>query len=172
EAQLAHLESSADRLAMHYRIAELAEEKLLDVPQAMDVYTRAIKEEPLDEKTGEEVERLAGLVDGGWEKLANAYADVLGMHEDANVQRIIGARLARAFEEELGDITKAEETYRYVLGVQPLDPSALANLDRIYTSLEQWADLAQVLEQRVKASTEPHELVEFYARPGATNRER
>ncbi len=172
EAELAHLESSADRLAMHYRIAELAEEKLLDVPQAMDVYTRAIKEEPLDEKAGEEVERLAGLVDGGWEKLANAYADVLGVHEDANIQRVIGGRLARTFEEELGDITKAEETYRYVLGVQPLDPTALANLDRIYTSLEQWADLAQVLEQRVKASTEPHELVEFYARLGETYEEK
>jgi len=58
---------------------------------------------------------------------------------------------------------KAEETYRYVLGVQPLDQDALANLDRIYTSLGQWSDLAQVLEQRVKATTEPHELVELYA---------
>ena len=29
---------------MYYRIAELAEEKLLDVPQSMDVYMRAIKE--------------------------------------------------------------------------------------------------------------------------------
>jgi len=171
EAQLTHLKDSDERLAMYYRIAELAEEKLLDVPQAMDVYIRAVKEEPLDEKSGEEVERLAGLVDGGWEKLANAYADVLGMHEDSKVQRLTGGRLARTFEEELGDITKAEETYRYVLGVQPLDADALANLDRIYTSLEQWGDLAQVLEQRVKATTEPHELVELYARLGETYEE-
>ncbi|HEX9297066.1 MAG TPA: tetratricopeptide repeat protein [Polyangiaceae bacterium] len=172
EAQLSHLTDPADRLAMYYRIAELAEEKLLDVPQAMGVYMRALKEEPLDEKSGEEVERLAGSVDGGWEKLANAYADVLGMHSDQNVQRIIGGRLARTFEEELGDITKAEETYRYVLGVHPLDSDALANLDRIYTSLEQWGDLAQVLEQRVKATSEPHELVELYARLGETYEEK
>ena len=51
-------------------------------------------------------------------------------------------------------------------GCEPLDAEALANLDRIYTSLEQWRELAQVLEQRVKATTEPHELVELYARLG------
>src|SRR5204863_8501484 len=45
EAQLTHLKDSADRLAMYYRIAELAEEKLLDVPQAMEVYTRAVQQE-------------------------------------------------------------------------------------------------------------------------------
>ncbi|HKQ70368.1 MAG TPA: tetratricopeptide repeat protein [Polyangiaceae bacterium] len=172
EAQLMHLTEPSERLAMYYRIAELVEEKLLDVPGAMEVYARSIKEEPLDEKSGEEIERLAGSVDGGWEKLANGYADVLGVHADPSVQRVIGGRLARTFEEELGDITKAEETYRYVLGVQPLDPDALANLDRIYSSLEQWADLAQVLEQRVKATTEPHELVELYARLGETYEEK
>ncbi len=166
EAQLGHLKEPADRLGMYYRMAELAEEKLLDTGAALAVYIRAIKEVPLDEQASEEVERLAGSVDGGWEQLANAYADVLGLHADPQIQRTVGGRLARTFEEELGDITKAEETYRYVLGVEPLDPEALANLDRIYTSLEQWADLAHVLEQRVKATTETHELVELYARLG------
>src|SRR5262249_18289153 len=155
-------------MAMHYRIAELVEEKLLDVGGAMNEYVRALEEQPLDEKSGEEVERLAGLVDGGWERIANAYADILGMHANPEVQRVLGGRLARTFEQELGDIAKAEETYRYVLGVQPLDHDALGNLDRIYTSLGQWSDLAQVLEQRVKATTEPHELVELYARLGET----
>src|SRR4029078_501742 len=77
EAQLTHLKDSAERLAMYYRIAELVEEKLLDVPGAMGVYTRAVKEEPLDEKSGEEVERLAGSVDGGWGKLSNALRAVI-----------------------------------------------------------------------------------------------
>ena len=89
EAQLTHLKDPGDRLSMYYRIAELAEEKLLDVPAAMSVYIRAVKEEPLDEKAGQEVERLAGSVDGGWEHLANAYADVLGLHSDPTVQRVV-----------------------------------------------------------------------------------
>jgi tetratricopeptide (TPR) repeat protein len=86
---------------------------------------------------------------------------VLGVHTEKDVQTAAGKRLARVFEDELGDITKAEETYRYVLGVEPLDAEALGHLDRIYTSIEQYPELAQVLEQRVRATQEAYELVEL-----------
>src|SRR5579872_1407669 len=119
------------------------EDKLLDPVATLDTYIRALKEYPLDEKVAEEAPRLAGVVDNGWDTLANAYADVLGMHTDPVVQRVIGKRLAKTFEDELGDISKAEETYKYVLGVEPLDAEALANLDRIYLSVESWPELAQ-----------------------------
>lgn len=166
EAQLTHTQGEEDRLAAYYRIAELYEDKLLDPVQTLNVYIRALKEFPLDEKSGEEAPRLAATIDGGWETLANAYADILGLHQDTNVQRTIGRRLAKTFEDELGDVEKAVETYRYVLSVEALDVEALQNLDRIYLSLEAWADLAGVLEQRVKAPTDDIELVELYARLG------
>jgi len=175
EAQLAHITTEEDRQNAYYRIAELQEEKLLDPVATLSTYIRALKEFPLDDKTGEEAPRLAASVDGGWETLANAYADVLGLHADPQVQRGVGMRLAKTFEDELGDISKAEETYKYVLGIEPLDVEALANLDRIYLSLEAWADLAQVLEMRVKAGEAERqadstldgvELVEFYDRLG------
>src|SRR5690606_12091878 len=118
------------------------------------------------ERSGEEAPRLAAGIDGGWETLANAYADVLGLHQDTEVQRTIGRRLAKTFEDELGDIDKAVETYRYVLSVEPLDVDALSNLDRIYLSIESWQDLAGVLEQRVKAPADELELVDLYARLG------
>jgi tetratricopeptide (TPR) repeat protein len=166
EAQLAHTRGQDGRLTAYYRLAELFEEKLLDPAKTLEVYIRALKEFPLDEKAGEEAPRLAGSVDGGWETLANAYADILGMHVEPQVQRAIGRRLARTFEDELGDIGKAEETYKYVLSVDAEDTEALANLDRIYLSLESWAELAQVLEMRVKATSDSVELVEMFARLG------
>lgn len=172
EAELASLSEQPDRLAMYYRIAELHEERLVNGDMALATYLRALKEVPSDERVGEEVERLAGVVDGGWEQLANAYADVLGLHQDKAVQTAIGRKLARVFEEELGDISKAEETYRYVLGVDPKDERTLVELDRIYTSLEQYPELAQILEQRVLATAEPYELIELYARLGQTYEER
>ena len=166
EAQLTHTKGQDDRLAAYYRLAELFEEKLLDPANTLVVYIRALKEFPLDDKAGEESPRLASGVEGGWETLANAYADVLGAHSDPGVQRSIGRRLARTFEDELGDIGKAEETYKYVLSVDQGDVEALANLDRIYLSLESWQDLAHILEMRVKATTDGIELVELYARLG------
>ena len=166
EAQLSYTQGRDDRLAAYYRLAELFEDKLIDPAKTLDVYLRALKEFPLDEKTGEEGPRLAGGVEGGWETLANAYADVLGTHTEPEVQGNIGRRLARTFEDELGDIGKAEETYKYVLTVDAADAEALANLDRIYVSLESWQELAQVLEMRVKATADALELVELYARLG------
>ena len=166
EAQLAHTEGQEERLQAYYRIADLYEERLVDPVQTLAVYIRALKEFPLDEKSGEEAPRLSGSIDGGWETLANAYADIVGLHEDTNIQRTIGRRLAKTFEDELGDIDKAVETYRYVLAVAPLDLESLANLDRIYLSIEAWEDLAGVLEMRVQAETADVDLVDLYARLG------
>lgn len=167
EAQLAHTEDADARIGMYHRIAEDAEERLLDPILAFNVYVRAIKERPLDERTGDEIERLASMIDGGWEQLANAYADVLGIEgTEPEVQATIGKRLARAFEEELADVAKAEETYRYVLTVVPGEQDALAQLDRIYSSLEQWPELAGVLEQRAVTAEDQHDQVELHTRLG------
>jgi tetratricopeptide (TPR) repeat protein len=172
EAELTHLTTPDARLPMYYRIAELSEERLVALDAALGVYLRAIKEYPADEKTLEEVERLGGSTDGGWELVANAYADVLGIHQDKAVQTAIGKRLARVFEEELGDVQKAEETYQYVLSVEPMDTEALTNLDRIYSAQENFPALAQTLEQRVLAPAEPFELIELYSRLGQVYEER
>jgi tetratricopeptide (TPR) repeat protein len=166
EAQLAGTQGQEEQLAAYYRLAELCEDKLLDSAKTLDVYVRALKAYPLDEKAGEEAPRLAASVDGGWETLANAYADILGLHTDPEVQKAIGRKLARTFEDELGDIGKAEETYKYVLGIDPKDGETLANLDRIYLSIESWPELAKILEMRVQASSDPLDLVDLYPRLG------
>src|SRR5206468_2784126 len=72
EAQLKHTvntEAGDERPAAYYRIAELFEEKLIDPVQTLDVYIRALKEFPLDEKSSEEAPRLAASIDGGCETL-------------------------------------------------------------------------------------------------------
>ncbi len=175
EAQLLHTTGEAERLQRYYTIAELQEDKLLDPAATLATYLRAMKEFPLDEKTGEEAPRLAASVDSGWETLANAYADILGANTDKLVQGPIGRRLAKTFEDELGDVTKAEETYQYVLSIDPLDLEALTNLDRIYSSVESWKELAQILEMRLKAADaqkaagspmDALDLVELHARLG------
>src|SRR5439155_1675235 len=67
---------------------------------------------------------------------------------------------------------KAEETYRYVLSVDPTDASALEQLDRTYTSMEQHGELAAIIEQRVRTSAADIEQVELYTRLGQTYEER
>src|SRR4029079_614782 len=79
EAELVHISEPDERIQMYYRIAEDAEERLMDPVQAFRVYVRALRERPLEEKSGEEIEGLAAMIEGGWEELANAYADVMSV---------------------------------------------------------------------------------------------
>ncbi|MBI2393790.1 MAG: tetratricopeptide repeat protein, partial [Deltaproteobacteria bacterium] len=165
EAQLRNLQDPAERLAMYYRLAELHEDKLADGAAALTAHTRAFKEQPLDERAHEEAERLAGAI-AAYDTLANAYADVLGMTQDPAVVRFVGAKLARTFEEQLGDQQKAEETYRYVMGIDQLDPNTLENLDRIYVQWGSFEQLADILEKRTRATEDEVERVDFFARLG------
>ncbi|MEN9581813.1 MAG: hypothetical protein RJA70_4822, partial [Pseudomonadota bacterium] len=172
-AQLQHVENPEKRIGLYYRIAEDAEEHLMDPTGAFDVYGQALAEQPLDERVGEEIERLARSIDDGWVRLAVAYADVVGQEGTSiQVQAILGRRLARVYEEELADIEKAKESFRFVLSVAPGDLAALDNLDRIYSSLEEWPELAEVLEQRAQSSEETHEQIEFLTRLGEVYEER
>ncbi len=167
EAQLTEVESSEERLELYHRIAQDYEERLSDPTQAFAALARALHEQPLNDRVRDEMERLAASFEGGWEELANTYADVMSLEgAGARVQAHIGRSLARVFEEELADVAKAEEAYRYVLTVAPGEQFALENLDRIYLGLEQWAELAGVLEQRAATVEDPHSKIEFYSRLG------
>ena len=155
EAQLAHTsrdaETTTSASAVYYRIAELHEEQLLDPVRALDVYVRALKEFPLDEKRGEEIERLAGIDRrrlGDRSPTRTPTSSACTTTRTSSAPSAVASRAS--FEEELGDVDKAEETYRYVLTVEPLDTEALANLDRIYIVARAVAGArAGILEQRV-----------------------
>ncbi len=54
EAELIHITDADQRIAMYHRIAEDAEERLMDPVRAFEVHVRAIRERPLEERTGEE----------------------------------------------------------------------------------------------------------------------
>lgn len=164
---LLHAESDVTgRVDMALELAQVQEEKLLAPERALDTLLAGLLERPLEERLLVEVERVAASIDGGQDRLANGYADVLGQHQDKDVQLGIGTRLARLFEEQLGDVAKAEETYRYLLGVDPLEPTVLAELDRIYANVEQYEPLAEVLGQRVKVVADPGDRAELHCRWG------
>ncbi|MGZ6093888.1 MAG: tetratricopeptide repeat protein, partial [Polyangiales bacterium] len=161
EAQLGTLKDPAERLSMYYRLAELHEEKLADGNKALEAHTRALKEQPTDERAHEEAERIAGTI-GEYDSLANAYADILGATQDAATVRLVGGKLAKTFEEQLGDQQKAEETYRYVLGVDATDVNTLENLDRIYLQWGSHEQLADILQKRTKATDDEPTLVDLF----------
>lgn len=172
EGQLAKTSDRSARIQLLHGMAEVAEEKLIDVDAAFQYYVRALREEPLNEHTVSELERLASAVDEGHEQLARAYTEVMNASgARSDVVSATGHRLAKVYEDDLADVDKAEATYRAVLTAVPADLTSLENLDRIYTSLEQWSELAETLEVRAKAVDDEFEKVELYLRLGHTYEE-
>ena len=114
EAALESLTAPEARLAAMHAQAELFEEKLSDAVGALGWYSRALRETPLDEKSLNEAERLAGSTNA-WADLAGTYADVVEASSEDAVKQTIGKKLARIYEDELNDIENAEASYNYVL---------------------------------------------------------
>ncbi|MCK9522586.1 MAG: tetratricopeptide repeat protein, partial [Proteobacteria bacterium] len=152
EKQLEDIADVDERLALQHRIAETLEEKLFDPVEAFNWYCRAFSESPLDEKTGEDIERLAAAIDG-WNDLFTVYQQVFAQCEDVDTKKIVAKRMARAAEEELHDVARAEQALRASLELDAADLEVLHDLDRIYTQYMEWERLVGILELRAK--TEP-----------------
>ena len=165
EIQLQYQGDPAERVAMMHRIAEIGEDKAGDHPRAFLWMQRALLEDPADDHTHAEAERLASILDG-WGQLANTYADVVEHGTSVETRADVGKKLARVYEEELGDIVRAEETYRVLVGISDRDDEVLAALDRIYVEHGAHDALAAVLRKRIAATEHPDDQVELNFRLG------
>jgi golgin subfamily B member 1 len=165
EVQLKHQADPTERVAMMHRVAEIAEDKAKDSRLAFVWMQRALLEEPKNEHTDSEVERLARAT-GGWAVLANTYADVVSNGVSSEVKVSLGRKLARIYQSELSDIERAEETHRFVLGVDKADEETLEALDRIYVDHAANEALAEVLKMRVNSAHSEFDKVELSFRLG------
>ena len=156
-----------ERLAAYYRLAELFEEKLLDPAKTLDVYIRALKEFPLDEKAGEEAPRLAGAVDGGWETLANAYADVLGVAHRPERAALDRARASRA-RSRTSSATSARPRRRTSTSSASTPPTSRRSPTSIASTSRSSRGRSSRRSSRCASRRPPTrlELVELYARLG------
>ncbi len=165
EVQLQYQDDPDERVQMMHRIAEIAEERAEDYGRAFLWMQRALLEDPSHDFSQAEAERLAQAIDG-WAQLANTYGDILtnGAPEETKLQ--VGKSLARLYEQELGDVEKSEETYRFLLSLSDRDQDALENLDRVYSAYGAHEALSEVLRKRVVAADHPDDVVQFNYRLG------
>jgi len=141
EAQLTPAQRSreANRLSMYYRIAELAEEQLSDVPQRGGLHAggqgRAARRKGRRRGSSAWPDSSTAGVSGSPTPTPTCsdFTTILpssGPSVDASHAR---------FEEELGDNHQGRGDLPLRARCAAARRGCLANLDRIYTSLEQWA---------------------------------
>jgi tetratricopeptide (TPR) repeat protein len=160
QVELEQVSDPAARIAMIHRIAEIAEDRAGEPQVAYEWHLRALLEDPTNERSVPDSERLAGAL-GTWEPLADALATVLAQRADVEIRVAVGHRLARIYENELGDVQRATETHLFVLGASPTDIEALEALDRIFLDNGAAEPLQEVLWRRVGAASDARDKVEL-----------
>lgn len=163
EVGLEHQSDGGERIAMMHRIAEIAEERAGEPQIAFEWHQRVLLEDPLNEQSTSETERLAGSL-GSFEQLANTLADVLEARTTPEVRVPVGKRLARIYENDVGDVQRAVEAYLLVLGSEPKEIESLEALDRIYTEHGASEALQEILARRAAATEDPRDLVDLHFR--------
>ncbi|MDY0058373.1 MAG: hypothetical protein RBU45_01055 [Myxococcota bacterium] len=157
-ATLPHLADPQVQREVIKEAALLGLEKMDRPDLALSWYGRCYVLAPDDDEVGLELERLARLT-GGWPQLVEIYREAHGRSQESAPRRAILQRVARVFEEELGDKQSAEQAFVGVLHLDEEDREALAALDRIYQSEGRWADLAAILQREIQLEEDERAVI-------------
>jgi len=165
EVQLERLTDGSERQALLRRLAETAEHKLVDQVAAFGWWAQAVKEDPASEQALDELLRLARATHQ-WEAYVATMEGAASEDQKPAVRRDVLLRLAASFENDLGNMERAEDSLVKVLNEHQKDPAALTSLDRIYESQGMFDNLAEVLRQRLTITDDSAELVTLNLRLG------
>ncbi|MGB0679857.1 MAG: tetratricopeptide repeat protein, partial [Polyangiales bacterium] len=135
------------RAALLGRLAALAEQQLGDPAAAAVAYRERLDMDAADMEALAALERLY-TAQSEWQRLIGVLQSRDAVSEDEAVQRRDALRVAEVFHHALGDKDNAIVAYHEVLQRFGPEPGAFAALDALYTELERWDDLLDILEQQ------------------------
>ncbi|MCU0661270.1 MAG: tetratricopeptide repeat protein, partial [Myxococcota bacterium] len=135
-----------DRL---HQMATLYETAGDEPEKAFHTYGRALAFDPADERTQEEIERLARVL-VLYDELAKLYERTVSELDNADLQAQYHMKLARLFEENLQDTPSAISHYNQALAADPMNLEAADALERAYQQTEDYEALATVFQRKVE----------------------
>jgi len=149
-----------DPVELLHNLGRLAHDKLGDDERALEYYARALALNPhhgttiasLEEAMRDEAQRgrVARILEpvykqqGDWARLAEALDARLGTCDDPLERKDLLRRIGTVYEEQLGSLEQAFETFSRLFAEDPEDRSSWDLLTRLAAVLENWPRLAQV----------------------------
>ncbi|HUT79361.1 MAG TPA: tetratricopeptide repeat protein, partial [Polyangia bacterium] len=149
EIMIAQEETTARRIDLLHEIAQLYETAGDDPERAFKTYGRALAEDPAEERTQEELERLARVL-VLYDDLVKLYAGRVESIEQADLCAAYHLKIARLCEEQLQDAARAIEHYRKVLDIDPMHIEAATALEGAYQITENYQELAGIYLRKVE----------------------
>jgi len=129
-----------------FRLARLKEEQLGDVDGALDLYGRVAK----DPSAAPAAEAVAHLLHQrkDWNALLAFWEERIKLLDEPNLLVTLEYRMGEICEGPLADQDGARAHFERILGIAPGYLPALEGLERVYSRIEAWEQLAAVYEQR------------------------
>ncbi len=170
-------------------LGQVYDRELKDVGKAIETYQAILDLDPDDIDGIESLDRLYGQGERWYDLLANLERQVELSEEPAQVVAL-KYRIGQLWQLRLGDQTRAIETYREALGMEPSHTETLAALDGlirrkdgepmlaarvlepIYEATAEFAKLVEVLEVIIAHTEDPLSRVELLHRMTALHEQR
>ncbi|MGE0395717.1 MAG: tetratricopeptide repeat protein [Kofleriaceae bacterium] len=140
-------EDAGVRLVLLHRVAALYDEVLNDPPAAIQAYRNVLSVDDTDLSALDALERLYGAANDGRE-LAVVLDRKIELTTDLAARQQLRLAAARVFETQLEDVYQAIDRLVAVLDDDAGDPTALAELDRIYAKQKMWPELLDIVDKR------------------------
>ena len=157
--------SISEKKELYYKAAQLDEEVLENLEQAIEVYRLVLAADPADPVALDNLERLYIRL-SQWNDLKDIYAKKAELATTPAEKKQMLYVLGQVHDRELQDPARAIDTYTSILDLDPDDYDAAQALDRLYQRTERWYDLLAILERQTEMAPSPAEVVSLRFRSG------
>ena len=150
DLEAARVKEPAERAALLYRAAEVAEERLGDVDGAI---TRCRNVLTIDPAYAPVLSSLGRLYYGAgrWDELLSTYQLELRVTEPGAASAALLYKMGELAEERIGRTEDAIKFYREATVADPKHLTAIRALARLLSDRQQWKDVVQLLELELSA---------------------
>jgi tetratricopeptide (TPR) repeat protein len=151
ENRVVDIEDAAVSTDVHKRAARILLNQLSEIERARSHYEAAYEAADQDLEVIDALDGIYELTEQ-WHELVQVLLRRAELTEAVADKKQLYFRVSAIYEEMLSDPERAVEIYRLVLEADGQDTRALDALERIFTKLERWDDLIDVLQKKASLS--------------------
>ncbi len=143
-----------------FRAAAIYEEILERKTDAITVYRKVLE---VDREELAALDKLIELFLGleNWPEVLNIYTLKADVVADPEEKKRLHLEVGAVYERELGDATKAIDSYQRILEIDPEDLTAIQRLDALYLAAGNWQELLHILEREADLAGDPNEVISY-----------
>ncbi len=155
-------QEASERAGILREIAETYD-KNQSADNAFVAWVQALTDDPRDERTRAEIERLAGKNTERWNEALASLNEAVNANEDPAAKTALYVLMGRWYADHLGRPDFALPCYGQALALDPASESALDGTVELYRKAQSWQELAAILLRRAEVSASPTRARDFFA---------